>query len=91
MNNTFPLVSEKTIFKYKSFFLYSLLPHRASSVASRRHIQTIPVRLRHTQDDKCKVALGLPITLTLSFEDPILFITRKCFGIFSHIEINTFS
>ncbi|CAF4807130.1 unnamed protein product [Rotaria sp. Silwood1] len=76
---------------------YRLLPHRASSIEGRRHIQTVPVRLRRaqndehgkhedghfatatirymkdlasifgndcvfylSQDDKCKVPLGLP-------------------------------
>jgi hypothetical protein len=48
-------IKKNSIFKYLNnwfFYNFSLLPHRTNSIDGKKHVRTVPVRLRKAQNDE---------------------------------------
>ncbi len=55
-------------FIFSFFFNFSLLPHRSNSIDGKKHVRTVPVRLRKAQNDEHSKHEGLHFENYLSIK-----------------------
>ena len=53
-NDQHSTIGKQSLFNYMNlnFLNFSLLPHRANSIDGKKHVRTVPVRLRKAQNDE---------------------------------------
>jgi hypothetical protein len=55
------------VFCFMFFLFHSLLPHRTNSIDGKKHVRTVPVRLRKAQNDEHSKHEGFYLLLKRNF------------------------